>query len=315
VARKVSIFLSLILSLPFLFSLYLVFWLSGPQALQDKTLIIEKGQGIRQVAAELKNAGVIKDSLPLELFLLYFAKLEHRYVMPGEYEFSLGLSGKNIIDKFLKGERVVRKLTIPEGYTNFQIFSLISLTEALKGEFDRYQYKEGYLLPNTYHYYWGDSKQSLLDAMKQAMDKVIAQLNPADVNRILTLASIVEKEAKTDEERGLIASVYLNRMDIGMPLQADPTVIYAIYNGNTDYRHILSKTELSYPSLYNTYANKGLPPGPIANPGLASIKAVMQPNASKYLYFVADGNGKHRFAATLAEHNENVKLYRQAKSQ
>ena len=203
---------------------------------------------------------------------------------------------------------MVRKAIIPEGYTAFQINKYISGLEGLKGEITQ-QYPEGYLMPATYFYYWGDSRQSILDRMHKEMTSFLNNNQITNPREILTLASIVEKEARVDEERPIVASVYLNRMKIRMPLQADPTVIYAIYAGQTDFRHNLTKQDLSYDSPYNTYTNRGLPPGPIANPGKAAIQAVLSPASTTYLYFVADGVGRHRFATSLIEHNKNVQIY------
>lgn len=271
-------------------------------------VIIEKGQGLKEIAATLESSSIIPEKYSFMLILYYYSNHLKHFIIPGEYEFIIGTTPATALRKLLKGDRVIRKATIPEGYTAFQIARYITGLEGLKGDITK-TYPEGYLMPATYFYYWGDTRQSILDKMHREMIGYLSTKQISDAAAILTLASIVEKEAKIDEERPLIASVYLNRMKLRMPLQADPTVIYAIYNGKTDFRHDLTKRDLSYDSPYNTYANQGLPPGPIANPGKAAIQAVLNPAATTYLYFVADGAGKHRFATSLVEHNKNVQIY------
>jgi len=271
-------------------------------------VIIEKGQGLKEISAILESNRVIPDKYSFVAVLYYYSNFVRHFIIPGEYEFSEGSTPADALHKLFRGDRVVRKATIPEGYTAFQITKYINELEGLKGEITTH-YPEGYLMPATYFYYWGDSRQSILDKMHKEMASYLSSnqiTNPAET---LTLASIVEKEARFDEERPIVASVYLNRMKMRMPLQADPTVIYAIYAGKTDFRHNLTKQDLSYNSPYNTYTNRGLPPGPIANPGKAAIQAVLSPAATTFLYFVADGTGRHRFATSLVEHNKNVQIY------
>jgi UPF0755 protein len=177
---------------------------------------------------------------------------------------------------------------------------------------------EGKLLPETYFYTRGETRFTMInrmaDGMQQAVQKLWAQRAadlPYDtIDKALTLASIVEKETSSATERAHIAGVFVNRLRHGMPLQSDPTVIYAVTNGSGPLGRPISSADLQVKSPYNSYLFKGLPPGPICNPGLAAIQAVLHPLATKDLYFVADGTGGHAFAATLVEHNKNVAAWR-----
>ncbi|MDP2194156.1 MAG: endolytic transglycosylase MltG, partial [Alphaproteobacteria bacterium] len=176
---------------------------------------------------------------------------------------------------------------------------------------------EGFVLPETYAYVYGESRQKILDRMKLSMDRFLASVQELVINHsyiqtpyeLLTLASLVEKETGIASERPLIAGVFLNRLKLGMPLQCDPTVIYGITYGDKLER-ALTRQDLKTDTPYNTYTRKGLPQGPIACPGRSAILAVLYPQVSNYLYFVASGTGGHRFAESLSEHNKNVVLWR-----
>jgi len=287
---------------------YIIYTVNHYYLPSPSRVVIEKGQGLKEISAILESSRVIPDKYSFTAVLYYNSNYLRHFIIPGEYEFSQGSTPADALHKLFKGDRVVRKAIIPEGYTSFQITKYIAGLEGLNGEITTH-YPEGYLMPATYFYYWGDSRQSILDKMHKEMTSYLSSNQIANPAETLTLASIVEKEARVAEERPIVASVYLNRMKLRMPLQADPTVIYAIYAGKTDFRHSLTKQDLSYDSPYNTYTNRGLPPGPIANPGKAAIQAVLSPASTTYLYFVADGTGRHRFATSLVEHNKNVQIY------
>jgi UPF0755 protein len=207
-------------------------------------------------------------------------------------------------------------LTIAEGLTSAEVFDLLVDAGGLKDSFD--VPIEGSVLPETYHFSYGDSRADLVQRMIRAMEKnLIEQWNQRAAglpfkNRAegLILASIVEKETSIKDERGRVAGVFINRLRKNMRLQSDPTVVYGLNKYEGPLGRALTRADLKVKNPYNTYLIKGLPPGPICNPGLAAIKAVFNPTATDELYFVADGNGGHVFAKTLKEHNRNAAKWR-----
>lgn len=287
----------------------------GP-AKDSVTIVIPKGLGIEAIGRRLREAGVVDQPLVLSLA----ARLMRRahLLKAGEYEFPAGITPHEILDMLVAGRTVVRRLTVPEGWTTAQILALIADAEGLDGPLtDRPA--EGALLPETYHYSYGDSRSGLLrrmeGAMRQALDELWRQrapnlpfATPADA---VTLASIVEKETGIEAERPRVAAVFINRLRRGMKLDADPTVIYALTRGAQPLDRPLSRTDLAIDDPYNTYRHAGLPPGPIAAPGRAALAATLNPAETQDLYFVADGSGGHVFAETLDEHNRNVARLRQ----
>jgi len=295
----------------------------GPLA-EEAVLIIKRGAGLRTIAAQLENAGIIRYPL------LFVAKAKwsdaHRDLKAGEYAFAAGASSASVLAKIRKGDVIIHQITIPEGLTSQQVVTLIRATPALQGIIPDAP-AEGSLLPETYDYIYGDMRVSLILRMKKAREKVLAGLwksrdkgLPLSGSRAaLILASIVEKETGRSSERPRVAAVFINRMRLGMRLQSDPTVVYALTGGKGPLGRSLTRTDLSVDNPFNTYVIKGLPPGPIANPGTASLAAVLQPAKTNELYFVANGTGGHAFAKTLREHNRNVarwrKLQRKMRSQ
>jgi UPF0755 protein len=219
------------------------------------------------------------------------------------------------------GRTVVHRLTIPEGLMTSEILEIIKNTEGLDGEITL-DPQEGDLLPETYNFSRGDKRNDLITRMHHAMQKALQDawegreegLPLTGPMQALTLASIVEKETGLASERPHVASVYINRLKKGMLLQADPTTAYAVTAGKHKLARPLTYADLQTESPYNTYRVQGLPPGPIANPGKASILATLHPDQSEDLYFVATGTGGHNFAKTAAEHEENVRRYRDQES-
>ena len=286
---------------------------SGP-LLNVTNVVVPKGASLKTVAEELSRAGVIDKPWLFRIMARINGLAKH--LKAGEYQFMPGISLQAAMDKIARGEVFFRRITIPEGLTSGQIMYLIANYPDLEGEIDL-DVKEGELLPETYSFELGASRNSIIlqarSAMQKALEEVWASRDSSlplkDVNELLTLASIIEKETGVPEERPLVASVFLNRLKKGMRLQTDPTVIYAITEGETSFGRSLKRADLKIDSPYNTYLNYGLPPGPICNPGREALMAAARPQLSDYLYFVADGKGGHRFARSLNEHNRNVKAW------
>ena len=285
---------------------------SGPLV---TNVVVPKGASLKTVAEELSRAGVIDKPWLFRIMARINGLAKH--LKAGEYQFMPGISLQAAMDKIARGEVFFRRITIPEGLTSGQIMYLIANYPDLEGEIDL-DVKEGELLPETYSFELGASRNSIIlqarAAMQKALEEVWASRDSSlplkDVNELLTLASIIEKETGVPEERPLVASVFLNRLKKGMRLQTDPTVIYAITEGETSFGRSLKRADLKIDSPYNTYLNYGLPPGPICNPGREALMAAARPQQSDYLYFVADGKGGHRFARSLNEHNRNVREWK-----
>ncbi len=278
-------------------------------------VLIAPGSGVWQIAEALYEAGAVDD--PNIFAAGVWQNGATGALKAGEYEFPAGATPRQAMEIILSGKSVEHRLTIPEGLTSAEIGDLLADAEALGGEAGAIP-PEGALLPETYFYRRGDSRAELLDRMQAGMTELIAELWPdraADLpyrtpEEALVLASIVEKETAVAAERRKVAGVFINRLRKGMRLQSDPTVIFAVTGGEGPLERPLSKADLALDSPFNTYRHKGLPPAPIAHPGRDSLAAVLDPEASDALYFVADGSGGHVFAATLKEHNKNVARWR-----
>ena len=285
----------------------------GPLA-APVTLVVPRHSGVTAIAQQLVAAGVVADA---NVFAVV-AKLDGGSLKAGEYAFAAGISGQQVLQTMRRGDTVVRKLTVAEGLTSRQVMAVILAAEGLDGDSAEIP-SEGSLLPETYHYSWGDSRKGLVERMRRAMQQTLDGLWSARESGLplrsrdeaVTLASIVERETALADERPRVAAVFYNRLRQGMKLQSDPTVIYALSHGLGVLDHTLGHDDLAVASPYNTYLNTGLPPGPIANPGKASLAAVLHPAPVSDLYFVADGSGGHVFSRTLAEHNHNVARWRQ----
>ncbi len=295
---------------------------TGPGPLSaSKVVVIPHGAHLRAIADTLAAAGVVAHAPSFVLGVL--AERKSAALKAGEYEFAAATSARAAADLLASGRVVQHRLTVPEGLTSAEIAALIKEQAALDGALDQVP-PEGSLLPDTYFFVLGDHRGELVARMRHAMSRALtalwAQRAPdlplATAEEALTLASIVEKETAREDERPRVAAVFLNRLKQGMKLQADPTVVYALTaGGTTPLAHPPAHDDLTIESPYNTYLYKGLPPTPIDNPGVGSLRAVLHPAASADLYFVADGNGGHAFARTLAEHNRNVAQLRRQRGE
>lgn len=296
-------------------------WHTADQALfkpldYQKPIVFElkKGASAQTVASQL----VLENLAPHPVFVRLAMRFYHfdTNLKAGEYLLEPKMSLKEILEKLTSGKVIMHKLTLPEGLTTAQMITLIENNPLLSGNITE-QAGEGELLPETYTFAKGEPKNTVIRKAKKQMQKVLHQTwQQRDSNiplqneeQLLILASLIEKETGVNAERGKVASVFYNRLNIDMPLQTDPTVIYALTGGQTTLNRSLKRKDLEIESPYNTYKNKGLPPTPICNPGIKALQAAAHPETTPYFYFVADGNGGHRFAKTLTEHNQNIRLW------
>jgi UPF0755 protein len=287
-------------------------WSGAGPAAKATTVVVAPGTSLIEAADQLEEARVVASAERFLFQTKIFGGSEP--IKAGEYEFPAGASHSAVLALLQSGKTMQRMVTIPEGLPSVLVHERLMQAPTLTGEAPIPE--EGSVLPNSYSYQRGEPRAKVLKRMQAAMDRAWAELwprrSPTSVvnnrHEAITLASIVEKETGKASERRMIAGVYSNRVRIGMKLDADPTVIYPITKGRPLGRRIL-RSELNADNGYNTYARAGLPLGPIANPGRASIEAVLNPAPTQALYFVADGTGGHVFANTLAEHNANVQKW------
>jgi UPF0755 protein len=292
----------------------------------QKFVMLRPGFSTRRIAQELRAAGVIRSA---RAFVLWHAFHRRPSLKAGEYLFEDEANGINVHSRLARGDVYVHTVVIPEGFNMFDIAAAIhdaglgDAQQFLKAAEDKSLISdlapeapslEGFLFPSTYEFTRTQSMHDMAAEMVKQFRLVASQIGlTSDVEKTVTLASIIEKETGTSEERPQVASVYINRLNSRIPLQADPSVIYAELLRGT-YGGALHHNDMQFDSAYNTYRHAGLPPGPIANPGRSSLEAAMHPAQTSFFYFVSDGNGRHRFSATLEEHNHNVAALRRAVS-
>lgn len=289
--------------------------LVAPGPLERDTAIVIPEGGITDITRLLAGAGVISDTTVFRLGARVTGR--DRAMRAGEYSFPAAVSMDGAIELLTSGKTVERRLTVAEGLTTAEVLRLVAATDGLAGEVPPSP-GEGALLPETYFFSHGDARAAIVGRMRRAMRETLDELWPgrapggavATPDGALILASIIEKETAIDTERATISAVFHNRLRRRMRLQSDPTVAYAVTAGARALERKLTRRDLTVASPYNTYRVRGLPPGPIANPGRASITAALAPATSEALYFVADGSGGHVFARTLIEHNRNVARWR-----
>ncbi|MFQ5670233.1 MAG: endolytic transglycosylase MltG [Acidobacteriota bacterium] len=308
--------------------------LMGPQVVDSGGIVVQipPGSGAGEMARLLHARGVIRSSVALRLVAWLSGRSRH--LQAGEYLFQGTVTVGDVLDRLESGDVLLHTVTIPEGLTLPETVSRLARAGLdIEGELalevkDILRLKdldpeapdlEGYLFPDTYQFPLGVSAKKIVDRMVDRFREVKRELQAEGgkvpegvegVRRWVTLASLVEKEARESEERWRVASVFINRLQLGMPLQCDPTVIYALRRAGKDLEAPLSKM-LSFDDPYNTYRYPGLPPGPIANPGRSALRAALHPAATQDLYFVADGRGHHRFSRSLEEHNRAVRQLRE----
>jgi UPF0755 protein len=283
---------------------------AGPLA-DDKVVNIPRGLGIRDIADLLQREGVVDQPyIFMGGVIALKARGELKY---GEYQFSKHASVADVVDTIIEGKVVQHAFTVPEGLTSEQIVARLLESTALTGQIKEIP-REGTLLPETYRFTRGMTREQIIQRMQQAHRRVLQDvwehrmpdLPVKTPEQLVTLASIVEKETGRPDERTRVAAVFVNRLKTKMRLQSDPTIIYGLTGGKGSLGRPIQKNEIEQPTPYNTYVIDGLPPGPIANPGRASLEAAANPARTKEIYFVADGSGGHVFSDNYTEHQKNV---------
>jgi UPF0755 protein len=291
---------------------FLISACSGGSAAKDVTVIVAPGSSLKAAARMLEKEGAINSADGFLRYAKIFGSSEP--IKPGEYEVKEGMSDGDVLALIQSGKTLQRLIMIPQGMPSILVHEALMAEPLLKG--DVQVPTEGSVLPDSYSFQRGEQRAKVLARMQAAMAKTLEELWPSrkpttvarTVEEAVILASIVEKETGKAGERGMVAGVYSNRVRLGMKLQADPTVIYPVTKGKPLGKRIL-RSQLNADNGYNTYVKFGLPVGPIANPGKASIAAVLDPLPTDNLFFVADGTGGHVFARTGAEHNANVQKW------
>jgi UPF0755 protein len=287
----------------------------GPLA-NDRVLIVPKDSGLTEIADLLQREGLIEHPWAFRVSALLtgnWTKLK-----AGEYLFKARISQQEILDIMAEGKAVEHAITVPEGLTSEQIVARLRENDLLTGDVNQVP-REGTILPDTYKFQRGSTRQAIIDRMTRDQRRILNEIwtrRPADLpiktpQELVILASIVEKETGRADERPRVAGVFINRLNRKMKLQSDPTIVYGLVGGKGTLGRAIQRNEINQATPYNTYVIDGLPPGPIANPGRAAMEAVVNHSRTKELYFVADGSGGHAFGETLDQHNRNVGRWRQ----
>jgi peptidoglycan lytic transglycosylase G len=285
----------------------------------DRIVNIPRGSGMRDIADILSREGVIDQPW---LFIGGVLVLKAREdLKAGEYEFKAHSSVRDVVATIVEGKVVAHQVSIPEGFTSEQIVARLVQDNVLAGDIKQIP-REGSLLPDTYNFARGITREQMVQRMQQAQQRLLHEIwehRAPDLplktpDQLVVLASLVEKETGKPEERTRVAAVFVNRLKQRMKLQSDPTIIYGLVGGKGTLGRPIMKSEIEQPTPYNTYIIDGLPPGPIANPGRASLEAAANPARTRELYFVADGTGGHAFAETYEQHQKNVARLRSIES-
>ena len=296
--------------------------IEAPGPLQDEKVVnIPARAGMADIADTLQREGVIDNNRWAFIGAVIALKARSE-LKPGEYAFQKNASLRSVIATIVDGKVVQHSVTIPEGLTSEQIVARLSENDIFAGSINEIP-REGTLLPETYKFPRGTTRDQVIARMQQAQKRLVAEVwehrNP-DIpvktpEQLVTLASIIEKETGKADERSRVAAVYVNRLRQKMKLQSDPTIIYGLVGGKGTLGRPIKRSEITQPSPYNTYVVDGLPPGPIANPGRASLEAAANPARTRDLFFVADGTGGHAFTETYDQHQKNVAKLRTMEKQ
>ncbi|MQW10151.1 endolytic transglycosylase MltG [Sinorhizobium meliloti] len=288
----------------------------------NKNFIVRSGAGISEIASNLERNEIITDSRVFRF--VSEAYLSNDTLKAGEYEIKAHASMQEIMELLKSGKSILYSVSLPEGLTVKQMFHRLADDPVLAGDLPAELPPEGSLKPDTYKFTRGTDRNEIVKQMTAAQKALVQQiwekrdpdLPVSTIEEFVTLASIVEKETGRADERPRVASVFINRLEKGMRLQSDPTIIYGIFGGDgKPADRAILRSDLDKQTPYNTYLIKGLPPTPIANPGRAALEAVANPSRTPELYFVADGTGGHVFAETLDEHNANVRRWRKLEAE
>ncbi len=300
----------------------------GPLA-ANTNFVVREGAGIAEIASSLERNGIVDDARVFRyvtaVHLGYAGSSDgRRSLKAGEYEIKAHATMQDVADTLESGRSILYSISMPEGLTVRQMSYRLAEDVILEGDLPADLPAEGSLRPDTYKFSRGTKRAEILSQMRAAQEKLVDQIwerRDPDLpiktkEEFVILASIVERETGKDDERAHVASVFFNRLEKGMRLQSDPTIVYGIFGGEgKPSDRPIFRSDLQKETPYNTYRIKGLPPGPIANPGRAALEAVANPWRTKDLYFVADGTGGHVFAATLEEHNANVRRWRRIEAE
>jgi peptidoglycan lytic transglycosylase G len=296
--------------------------LETPGPLKDNKVVnIPARAGKRDIADVLQREGVINVN-PWLFIGGVFAMQASSELKPGEYSFKKSASLREVIATIVEGKVVQHAVTLPEGLTSEQIVARLTENDLFSGSVREIP-REGTLLPETYNFPRGTTREQVIQRMQREQKRVIAEIwerRSPDVplkspEQLVTLASIVEKETGKQDERSRVAAVFVNRMKQKIKLQSDPTIIYGLVGGKGTLGRPIKRSEITQPSPYNTYVIDGLPPGPISNPGRASLEAAANPARTRDLFFVADGTGGHSFTETYDQHQKNVAKLRAMEKQ
>ncbi|MBB5274074.1 UPF0755 protein [Rhizobium rosettiformans] len=289
----------------------------------NTNFVVRSGAGLAEIANNLERNGIVSDARIYRYVTTTYLQ-DGQTLKAGEYEIKAGSSMKEVTALLESGKSILYSVSLPEGLTVKQMFQRLAADPVLEGDLPTELPPEGSLRPDTYKFTRGTNRAEIVTQMRTAQERLIDQIwekrdpdLPIETKEeFVTLASIVEKETGKDDERAHVASVFINRLNKGMRLQSDPTIIYGLFGGDgKPADRPIFQSDIRKETPYNTYVIKGLPPGPIANPGRAALEAVAHPWKTEDLYFVADGSGGHAFAATLEEHNANVRRWRKIEAE